>query len=130
MAWGLQPVSWEEEFYLPLFSPKFDFSTIVTEHEAFSAGLKQLGAYLVSCLASGAKYGYDKIAPEHEQQFFKAGRLLELVDKFAEELALHVSRSLHEISLLLLTLLFVIPARSGNLLHPTRRTALVWTDGS
>ncbi|TCD67486.1 hypothetical protein EIP91_012347 [Steccherinum ochraceum] len=81
---------WEEEFYLPMFAPKFDPSLIKQEHEAFTAGFNEMQEYLISCLPTGAKYGYDQIAPEHQQQSFDAQRLLTLIDSFAHELATHL----------------------------------------
>lgn len=84
---------WEEEFYFPMFSPKFDaaFGVIVEEHEAFSAGLSEMEEYLVSCLPQGAKYGFDKTAQAHEQHAYIGTKLCAIIDKFANELATHVS---------------------------------------
>ena len=86
--------SWEETLYYPMFAPKFDTSYIVAEHETFHAASVAFEEYLISTLPAGAKYGFGKVAPEHEQVPYDGNKVQELIDAFAEPLATHV-RTLH-----------------------------------
>lgn len=85
------PFSWEENLYYPMFNPKFDTSFIVAEHEGFHAGTIALEEYLVSTLPAGAKYGFGKTAPAHEQVAYDGAKVQELINAFVETLATHVS---------------------------------------
>ncbi|KAG6828495.1 hypothetical protein H0H92_007811 [Tricholoma furcatifolium] len=81
---------WEENVYYPLYSPKFNTDTIVAEHETFHAGVKNLKAYLVSCLPGGTTWGYSQVVGAHEQQAFDGKQLQTLVDAFVNELSSHL----------------------------------------
>ena len=76
--------------YYPMFSPKFDTSFIVAEHEGFHDGTVALEEYLISTLPSGAKYGFGKVAPDHSQAPYDGAKVRSLIDAFAEILATHV----------------------------------------
>ncbi len=60
------------------------------EHESFAANLQSMHDYLVSCLPSGAAYGYGSVAGEHEQQSFDGKKLKEIVDGMIENWCKHV----------------------------------------
>lgn len=92
---------WEEDLYYPLFEPKFSTAFIVAEHEAFNADLEAFEDYLISCLPTGAKYGYGKRAAAHEQREFNGAHMCSLVDAFAGPLAIHVSESPNPTDLML-----------------------------
>ena len=81
---------WEETLYYPMYAPKFDTSFIVAEHETFHDASVAFEEYLVSTLPSGAKYGFSKTAPQHEQVAYDGKKVQELIDALAEPLATHV----------------------------------------
>lgn len=81
---------WEEELYYPMYNPKFDTSFIVAEHATFHDGSVAFEDYLVSTLPAGAKYGFGKTAPAHEQAPYDGARVRELIDAFAAPLATHL----------------------------------------
>ncbi|KAH8092217.1 hypothetical protein BXZ70DRAFT_951794 [Cristinia sonorae] len=82
--------SWEEEHYYPMFTHKYDTSFIVAEHETFTAAVHEMEEYLISCLPSGEKHGYGRIAPQHAQQEFSATHLQAVIDKAAGPLSSHL----------------------------------------
>jgi len=58
------------------------------------ADLTTLVEYLVSCLPSGTAYGYDKVAPTHEQKEFDGEHLRTLFDAFVHPLVDHLKHEL------------------------------------
>jgi len=53
--------------------------------------MRSFEQYLVSCLPSGEKWGYDQVARPHDQQPYDGERLRALVDAFIEPLTTHIT---------------------------------------
>ncbi|KAK0206284.1 hypothetical protein DFS33DRAFT_1313751 [Desarmillaria ectypa] len=91
----------EDRFYLPMFPSKFASTAgtaIHDEHKSFAANLQSMHDYLVSCLPSGATYGYGTVAGEHEQQTFDGKKLKEIVDGMIENWCKHMTNELTYLS--------------------------------
>lgn len=73
-----------------MYNPKFDTSFIVAEHASFHDGSVAFEEYLISTLPAGAKYGFGKTAPDHEQVAYDGAKVQQLIDAFVEPLATHV----------------------------------------
>ncbi|KAI0076837.1 hypothetical protein K474DRAFT_1662382 [Panus rudis PR-1116 ss-1] len=86
--------TWEEEIYYPMFNLKFDTSYIVAEHKTFDNGVHVFEQYLMSCLPTGAKYGFNKVVEAHEQQSYDGEQLRQIIDTFAKDLATHLKQEI------------------------------------
>ncbi|TFK68128.1 hypothetical protein BDN72DRAFT_842247 [Pluteus cervinus] len=85
---------WEESSYYPLFGPKFDTETIITEHQIFHDGVERLKDYLVSCIPAGTAWGFGQVSEHTNQVAFDAATFRALISDFAEPLGAHLQQEL------------------------------------